>query len=79
MRFSLPGSLLLPWKESPLPPKIALLLAVAGVLCIVLSTLFGVSALSDWLLLAAQALLALGAALFTVYVAFGVIRDAREP
>lgn len=78
MRLSLPDSLLMPWRESPRPPKIATLLAVAGILSIFLSTLFGVSALSDWLLVAAQALLLLGFIVFTVYILIGIVRAARS-
>jgi hypothetical protein len=64
------------WSESPLPPKIAALLAVAGVLSILLSTVFGVAALSDWLLDAAQGFFALAVLVFTVYIFSGLIRDS---
>jgi len=64
------------WTESPLPPKIAALLAVAGIISILLSTVFGVAVLSDWLLDAAQAFFALAVLVFTVYVLSGLIRDA---
>lgn len=64
------------WNETPLPPKIAALLAVAGVLSILLSTVFGVATLSDRLLDAAQGLFALGALVFTVYILSGLINDA---
>jgi hypothetical protein len=64
------------WKDSPLPPKIAALLAVAGVLSILLSTVFGVAPLSDWLLDAAQAFFALAVLVFTVYIFSGLIRDS---
>jgi hypothetical protein len=77
MRHSLPSFHLPLWTESPMPPKVATLLAVAGVLCILLSTMFGVSPFSNWLLYAAQALLGLGALVFTVYILFGIISDAR--
>lgn len=77
MRNFLPGFHLPLWTESPMPPKVATLLAVAGILCIVLSTMFGVSPISNWLLYAAQAFLALGAFVFTVYILSGIIRDAR--
>ena len=77
MRYSLPGFRLPLWTESPTPPKVATLLAVAGILCILLSTMFGVSPFSNWLLYAAQVLLASGAVVFTVYILFGIIRDAR--
>jgi hypothetical protein len=77
MRHSVPGIQLPLWTGSPMPPKVATLLAVAGILCILLSTMFGVSPFSNWLLYAAQVLLALGAIVFTVYILFGIIRDAR--
>ncbi|GEM_PF-2708295 len=64
------------WSESPLPPKIAVLLAAAGGLCILLSTLFGVAPLSDWLLDAAQALFVVGVLVFTVYIFAGLIGEA---
>lgn len=64
------------WSESPLPPKIAALLAVAGVLAVLLSTVFGVATLSDWLLDAAQGLFVAAALVFTFYILSGVIRDA---
>ncbi len=60
-----------------MPPKIAALLAVTGVVCILLSTLFGVSDLSGWLLDAAQAFFVLGAVIFAAYIFSGIIRDAR--
>jgi len=78
MRHSLTGFRLPLWTESPMPPKAATLLAVAGILCILLSTLFGVSALSDWLLVAAQGLLLLGFIVFTVYILSGIVRDTRS-
>jgi hypothetical protein len=60
-----------------MPPKLAALLAVAGVVCILLSALFGVSQLSDRLLDAAQILFVLGAVIFAAYIFFGIIGDAR--
>lgn len=64
------------WTEIPMTPKAATLLGVAGIVCILLSTLFGVSAASDWLLVAAQGLLLLGFIVFTVYILVGIIGDA---
>jgi hypothetical protein len=58
-------------------PKLAALLAVAAVICIMLSTLFGVSSLSDWLLDAAQGLFVIAIIIFGAYVISGIIRDAR--
>jgi len=57
-------------------PIVALLSAIAGGLCILLSTVFGVSDLSDWLLYAAQGLFALAVVVFGVYVMSGIIKDA---
>ncbi len=57
-------------------PVVALLSAIAGGLCILLSTIFGVSALSDWLLYAAQGLFVVAAVVFGVYGAAGIIKDA---
>lgn len=58
-------------------PMIAALLAVAGVFCILLSTLFGVSPISDWLLDASQILFVLGVLVFTIYIIAGLIDDVR--
>lgn len=60
-----------------MPPKLAALFAVAAVIFILLSTLFGVSQLSDWLLDAAQGLLIVAIIIFGAYVISGIIRDAR--
>lgn len=61
----------------PLLPLLALLCAVAGALCILLSTLFGVSHFADALLTAAEGLFVLGVIVFTAYVLSGIIRDVR--
>jgi hypothetical protein len=66
-----------PWTDSPMPPKVATLLAVAGVLCVLLTTFFGVSEFSNWLLVAAQAFLALGVVAFAGYIIAGIISDTR--
>ena len=60
-----------------MPPKLAALLAVAGVLCVLLSTVFGVSRFSDWLLDAAQGLFVVAIVIFGAYVISGIIRDAQ--
>jgi len=60
-----------------MPPKIAALLAITAVGCILLSTLLGVSYLSDWLLDGAQGLFILAIIIFAGYVISGIIRDAR--
>ena len=57
--------------------KLAAVLAVAGGLCILLSTLFGVSRLSDWLIDGTQALFIVAVVIFTAYIFSGIIRDAR--
>ena len=61
-----------------MPAKLAAILAVAAVLCILLSTLFGVSALSGWLLDGAQGLFGIAIIIFTAYIFSGIIRDARS-
>ena len=58
-------------------PLLAVLSAIGGILCILLSALFGVSDLSDWLLNAAEGLFALGVIIFTVHVLSGIVSDAR--
>jgi len=60
-----------------MPSKLAALLAVAAVTCILLSTVFGVSHLSDWLLDGAQAFFILAIIIFGGYVISGIIRDVR--
>jgi hypothetical protein len=61
----------------PLLPLLALLCAVAGVLCIFASTLFGVSHFSNLLLSGAEWLFVLGVIAFTVYVLAGIVREVR--
>jgi len=61
----------------PLLPVLAILSAIGGVLCILLSTVSGVSHFGDLLLDIAEGLFVLGATLFTVYIALGIVRDAR--
>lgn len=77
MPESRPGFGLSLWTESPMPPKVAALLAVVGVICVLLTTFFGVTEFSNWLLIAAQALLASGVVIFLLYVICGIARDAR--
>ena len=60
-----------------MPAKLALITAVAGGLCVLLSTLFGVSLISDWLLDAAQGCFVVAVIVFTAYICSGIIRDAR--
>ena len=61
----------------PLLPVLAILSAIGGILCILLSTISGVSHFGELLLNVAEGLFASGAILFTVYVALGIVRDAR--
>ena len=60
-----------------MPIYLSLLLAAAGVLCVLLSTLIGVSRVSDWLLDAAQGCFIVGVIVFTAYIFSGMLRDAR--
>jgi hypothetical protein len=61
----------------PLLPLLAMLCAIGGALCILLSSLFGVSDFADLLLTFAEGLFVLGVIIFTVYVLSGIIRDVR--
>jgi len=61
----------------PLLPLLAILSAIGGMLCILLSTVSGVSHFGEVLLNVAEGLFVLGAILFTVYVLSGIVRDAR--
>jgi hypothetical protein len=63
-------------KEMPMQLIVAALLGIAGAVCILLSTLFGVSPVSDWLLLATVVFFGLGVAVFTQYIVVGIFRDA---
>jgi len=77
MHYSLRSVTQLMWDKNVIYPMLAVLCAVAGILCIVLSTLFGVSHFSDWLLDAGQGFFLLGVVVFSVYIFSGIIRDAR--
>jgi hypothetical protein len=59
-----------------MPSKLAAALAVLAVFCILLSTVFGVSHLSDWLLDAAEGLFIIAIIIFGGYVILGIIGDA---
>lgn len=64
----------------PLPPPLpllAMLCAIGGALCILLSAMFGISDFADLLLTIAECLFVLGVIVFTVYVLSGIIRDVR--
>jgi hypothetical protein len=64
-------------EDDAMPPKVAALLAAAGALCILLSTFFGVSDVSDWLIFATQIFFAVGFVVFAAYIVDGIIRDAN--
>jgi len=59
-------------------PKLAAVLAVVGVVCLLLSAVFGAASIADWVLDAAQAFLLLGAVVFIFYVVRGLIIDIVE-
>jgi hypothetical protein len=59
-----------------MPPKLAAVLAVLAVACILLSTVFGVSPVSNWLLDAAEGLFIVAILVFGGYVVLGIIGDA---
>jgi hypothetical protein len=58
-------------------PIIALILAFAGVICLLASAVVGVSTTGDYILSGAEACLAIAAVLLIGYVALGVLSDAR--
>ena len=60
-----------------MPSMVAAVFAIAAVVCILLSSLFGVSHLSEWLFDGAQGLFILAIIIFAGYVISGIIRDAR--
>ena len=60
-----------------MPVKLAALLAVAGGLFVLLSTFFGVTPLSDWMIFGAQVSFAAAIVIFSAYVIVGIIRDAN--
>ncbi len=78
MRYSLMSGARQIRERNPLPLILAAACVVMAMICILLSTLFGVSPPSDWLLYAAQAFLALMLVIFTAYVVFGIVDDARN-
>lgn len=78
MRHSLWLGVQRTWQQNPLPPILAALCFIAAILCVLLSTLFGVSPFSDWLLYVAEALLIVTVLVFTFYIFFGVVQDARD-
>jgi hypothetical protein len=61
-----------------LMPKIAALLALVGVVCLVLSAVLGATSVADWVLDAAQAFLLLAALVFIFYVVHGLVLDIAE-
>ena len=58
-------------------PKIALLLALIGAICLPVSALMGVSTLADYVLDSAEICFALAAILLIGYVAAGILSDVR--
>lgn len=58
-----------------LMPKLAAVLGLAGVVCLVLSALVGATSMADWMLDAAQAFLVLAAVIFEGYVLCGIVTD----
>jgi hypothetical protein len=61
-----------------LMPKIAVLLAIVGVVCLLLSAVLGATSIADWTLDAAQAFLLLGAFVFIFYVVHGLVREIAD-
>lgn len=59
-------------------PKLAAVLAVVGVVCLILSAVLGATSIADWVLDAAQAFLLLGAGVFIFYVVRGLVIDITE-
>jgi hypothetical protein len=59
-------------------PKLAAVLAVVGVVCLLLSAVLGATSIADWVLDAAQAFLLLGAAVLIFYVVRGLVIDIAE-
>jgi len=57
-------------------PKLAALLGIAAVACVLLSTILGVSKFSDWSLNAAITFFIIAVVVFGGYVILGIIGDA---
>ena len=57
-------------------PKFSAALGLIAFGCVLLSTLFGVTPLADWLLNAAEALFIIAIVMFGGYIILGVIGDA---
>ncbi len=57
-------------------PKLAALLGIAAVACMLLSTVLGVSNFSNWLLNAALGFFVVAIVIFGGYVILGIIGDA---
>ena len=57
-------------------PKLSALMGLMAFACVLLSTFFGVSFVSDWLLDAAQVLFVVAIVVFGGYIFLGVIGDA---
>jgi len=59
-------------------PKLAAVLGVAGVVCVLLSAVLGATSIADWVLDAAQAFLLVGALVFIFYVVRGIVIEIAE-
>jgi hypothetical protein len=59
-------------------PKLAAVLGVVGLVCLVLSAVLGATSMADWVLDAAQAFLLLGALVFIFYVVRGVVLEIAD-
>jgi hypothetical protein len=59
-------------------PKLAAVLAVVGIVCLVLSAVLGATSAADWVLDAAQAFLLLAAVVFISYVVRGIVLDIAQ-
>ena len=60
-----------------MPLKLAALIAAAGALCVLLSTVFGVSETSEWLIFAAQGFFAAAIVIFAGFIITGILQDAN--
>jgi lipid-binding SYLF domain-containing protein len=59
-------------------PKLAAILGLVGVVCLVLSAFVGATSIADWVLDAAQAFLILAAILIEGYVIGGIVMDVMH-
>jgi hypothetical protein len=59
-------------------PKLAAVLGVVGVVCLLLSAVLGATSIADWTLDAAQAFLLVGALVFIFYVVRGIVLEIAD-